>query len=261
MKELLCKAFCANLHVERVPAGWAVQTPYRLPDGDPVMFFIMTVSDSTARLEDDGATVALLEAAGVSLERKGARFKAFEGLLDQHQATYDDDAGVITTETVSLDEIPFLAINFTALMMRVHDLALLTVERVKQSWRDDAVQALHDRFDPVAQVEEGTQVSPSSGLLADVVLRFPLAPPVAVMLATTDAKGLQALVLKMELEKYQGTDTPVVLLVERAKENPLKESTYALAQSRLDGVHTFRGAEMEAMSAISRLVPPTATLQ
>lgn len=262
MKEQLCQAFCASLHVERVPAGWAVQTPYRLPDGDPVMFFIITVDDQKARLEDDGATVALLEASGVPMDKKGSRYQTFLDLLRQHHATYDDDAGVISSPVLQTAEVPAAAISFTALMLRVHDLALMTVERVRQSWRDDAVQDLHNRFDPVATVEEGTLVSGrSGGLAADVVIRPKSGPPVAVILATSNAKGLQALVLKMELEKYQGQDTPVLLLVERAKDNPLAESTYALAQSRLNGVHTYRGAEPEAMTAISRYLPADATLQ
>ena len=142
-------------------------------------------------------------------------------------------------------------------MLRVQDLALLTVERVKQSWRDDAIRDLHARFDSVAKVEEGAVVSPRvSSIPADIVIRVSGdAPPVAVILGTSNAKGLMALVLKMELEKYQGQDYPVLLLVERAKDNPLAEGTYALAQSRLNGVHTYRGAEIDAMAAISRFVP------
>lgn len=262
MKELLCQAFCARLHVERVPAGWSVATPYQLPDGDPVMFFIVTVDDATARLEDDGATVALLEAAGVSLDKKGARYQAFQELLQQHHAAYDDDEGVIRTAPLPTSDIAAASVKFTALMLRVHDLALLTVERVKQSWRDDALQDIHKRFDPVATVEEGAVVTPGVGSMpADVVIRVPDAPPVAVILGTSNAKGLQALVLKMELEKYQGRDVAVILLVERAKDNPLAEGTYALAQSRLNGVHTYRGAELDAMSAISRFVPNHPTVQ
>lgn len=257
MKELLCEAFCASLHVDRVPVGWAVQTPYRLPDGDPVMFFIVNQGGDRARLEDDGATVALLEALGVSLDKKGARFQAFQDLLQQHQASYDDDAGIISSPVLPIKDVPSAAVGFAALMLRVHDLALFTIERVRQSWRDDAMRDLHTRFDDVATVEEGVTVSPSgAGLTADVVIRPKDGPPVAVILATSNAKGLHALVLKMELEKYQDDATPVLLLVERAKDNPLSESTYALAQSRLNGVHTYRGAEPEAMAAVSRHVSP-----
>ncbi|PXA95556.1 hypothetical protein DMC47_19280 [Nostoc sp. 3335mG] len=257
MKEELCQAFCAQLHVEKLLSGWAVRTPYRLPDGDPVMFFIMTQGDN-ARLEDDGATVGLLEAAGVSLDKRGARYQAFSALLDQHGATYDEAEGVIRTDPLPLADVAAASVSFTALMLRVHDLALLTVERVRQSWQDDAMRDLHSRFDPIARVEENVPVHPHVGALpADAVIRLPNEPPIAIIMGTTNAKGLQALVLKMELEKYQGQDIPVILLVERAKDNPLAEGTYALAQSRLNGVHTYRGAEAEAISAISRLVPGT----
>jgi hypothetical protein len=262
MKEELCKAFCARLHVERVPSGWAIQTPYKLPDGDPVMFFIITVSDGVQRLEDNGATVAMLEASGVSLEKKGARFQAFQELLVQHGASYDDDAGVICTVDMPTQDIPDTAVNFTALMLRVHDLAMLSVERVSQSWRDDALRDIHEKFDATAKVEEQVLVSPKVGSIApDVVIRPVSGPPVAIFLGTTQAKGLTALVLKMEMEKYQEQNYPVVLIIERAKDNPIAEGTLALAQSRLNGVHTYRGAEFDMVEALTRYVQPNETLQ
>ena len=261
MKEQLCEAFCAQLHVEPVLRGWAVQTPYRLPDGDPVTFFIIRAGADTAHLEDDGSTIAFLEGSGVSLDRKGARWSAFSELLNQHEARFDDEEGVIRTGQFELPDVGAAAVKFTALMLRVHDLALLNTERVRQSWKDDALRDLHARFDTLGRVEEDTIVSPKvSAIAADAVIRVPNNPPLVVIMGTTNAKGLQALVLKMELEKYQNEDIPVVLLLERAKDNPLSEGTYALAQSRLNGVHTYRGAEADAMSAVSRHLG-SATLQ
>ncbi|WP_271299604.1 DUF1828 domain-containing protein [Sphingomonas sp. CV7422] len=256
MKDQLCKAFCARLHVERVPAGWAVQTPYKLPDGDPIMFFIVGETDAAVHLEDSGATIALLEASGVSLDAKGSRFVAFTELLSQHGASYDDHLGVIRSSSMRLNEAPEASVAFTALMLRVHDLALLSTDRVKQSWKDDALHDIHVRFDDIAEIEENAPVtSKVSTIPVDAVIRVPNKPPVAVIIGTSNTKGLQALVLKMELEKYQGQDIPVLLLVERAKANPLSEGTQALAMSRLDGVQAYRGAETEALDAISRYVP------
>lgn len=253
MKRELCNAFCSQLHVERVPAGWAVQTPYRHPDGDPLMFFIMTVCDGIARLEDDGATLAVLEANGVSMDSKGARYETLLSLLSDHDAYFDGDEGVIRSPDLAIAEVPNAAVKFMALMLRIHDLALLNVDRVRKTWRDDAVADIHRQFDPISTVEENVLVIPGTGsLFADVVIRAVGVAPIAVILATSNGKGLQALVLKMELEKYQHKEATVLLLVERAKENPLAEPTYALAQSRLNGVHTYRGAELDAMSAIGR---------
>lgn len=262
MKEKLCQAFCERMFVDRVPAGWAVQTPYRLHDGDPVMFFIMTISQDVARLEDDGTTIGLLEGDGVSLDKRGARYEALNELLTQHDAEYDEQLGVIRTADMPIDDIADASVNFAALMLRIHDLALLSVERVKQSWQDDAKADLHAKFDSVATVEENVPVTSGVGSIpADMVIRTPDAPPVAIIFATSQTKGLHALVLKMELAKYQNEDAPVLLLVERARTNPLAEGTYALAQSRLDGVFTYRGTETDALSAVGRMVGQHGTLQ
>lgn len=258
MKEQLCSAFCAELQVERVPSGWAVSTPFRQPDGDPIMFFVVTVSHGVSRIEDDGAQFALLEACGVSLDKKGARYQAFTEMLEQHGAYYDDDAGVICTADLPESEVPHAAIRFMGLMLRIHDLALLTPERVRKTWQEDALRDIHAAFDGKAIVQDNAAVSPTlASFPADAVIRGENVPPVAVFMATADTKGLQALVLKMELERYQSEKCTVLLLVERAKDNPLREATYALAQSRLDGVLTYRGAEAEAMSALSRWALPT----
>lgn len=240
-----------------MPLGWAVSTPFTQPDGDPVMFFVVTVSPGVARLEDDGAQVAMLEAAGVPLGKKGARFDAFSEMLVQHRATYDDDAGMIRTEDMSDEHVPAAAIGFMALMLRIHDLVLLTTERVKRTWREDAMRDIHATFDGKATVEDNAPVSPKlSSFTADAVIRADGISPVAVFLATTDPKGLQALVLKMELEKYQDVKCTVVLMVERAKENALREATYALALNRLDAAFPYRGAEAEAMASIGKIVQP-----
>lgn len=262
MKEALCAAFCAELNVERVPAGWAVSTPFRQPDGDPIMFFVMTVNGETARIEDDGAQYAMIEAAGVSLDKKGTRFQAFTEMVEQHGAHYDSDEGVICTDDLHVADVPRAAIQFMGLMLRIHDLAMLTPERVRKTWQEDAMRDIHEAFEGKATVEDNAPVSPKlRSFPADAVIRYPDEPPLAVFMATTDNKGLQALVLKMELERYQDVRCTVVLMVERAKDNPLREPTYALAQSRLEGVLTYRGAESEAMAALQRWATHSETMQ
>lgn len=262
MKEELCRAFCAQLHIEELLNGWAVVTPYSHPDGDPVMFFIMKVENGKVRLEDDGAQIALLEAEGVSLDVSKSRGQALDSLLTQYGAWRDVDAGLIHSDEMEPSDAPSSALQFMALMLRVQDLALLKPERVRKTWQEDALRDIHAAFDGTAKVEDSAPVSPKfSGFPADAVIRANGAPPLAVFMATNDAKGLQALVLKMELERYQSVPCNVVLMVERAKENPLREPTYAHAQSRLDGVLTYRGAEQEAMTALSRWIPEGTSLQ
>ena len=63
MKEDLCRAFCDEIAKE-IPVGLAVSTPFRRSDGDAVSFYVIQNSTvpGLARLEDDGQTIAYLEA-------------------------------------------------------------------------------------------------------------------------------------------------------------------------------------------------------
>ena len=40
MKDQLCKAFCDNVQVRRVPAGLAVSTSFLSPEGDRIGFYV-----------------------------------------------------------------------------------------------------------------------------------------------------------------------------------------------------------------------------
>jgi hypothetical protein len=254
MKEALCRAFCAALDVERVPSGFAITTPYRFDDGDPIILYAVTVRHGFYRLEDSGVQIPMIEGSGATLS-DGTRGEGFKVMLGEYDLEFDKDEMVVRTAEVSEEEIGGAALKLLAFMLRLQDFMLLTPERVRQTWQEDALKSLHETFDLVATVEEHAPVfAETSGIPADAVVHFHEADaaPLAVFLATTDSKGLQALVLKMELEKYQGKSARVVLLVELAKKNPLLEPTYALAQARLDNVLAYRGVEADTMGALKR---------
>ena len=84
IKDQLCRAFCGGLAVEQVRAGWAITTPFKMPDGDPVRFYLMGGEGGSVRLEDDGAQVGMLEAEGVILKKGSSRREAFDDLLLGH---------------------------------------------------------------------------------------------------------------------------------------------------------------------------------
>ena len=253
MKQALCEAFCAALTVERVPSGYAITTPYTFTDGDPIILYAVTVKNGVFRLEDSGVQIPMLEAVGVTL-REGVRGQGFESLLTEYGLEFDPNEMVVRTDPTPEGEVGKAALKLLAFLLRLQDFELLAPDRVKQTWQEDALRSLHLRFDPIARVEEHAPVVPDlQGLPADAVIRFNSGgPPLAVFLGTSDAKGLEALVLKMELESYQHAPGAVVLMVERAKNNPLRERTYAMAMARLNDVLTYRGAEAETLMALAR---------
>lgn len=254
IKDQLCKAFCGGLHVEQVHAGWAVTTPFSMPDGDAIRFYLMRGASGQVWLEDDGTQVGMLEAEGVPLKRGSSRREAFDELVGAHGAVFDDKTGLITTAQFSENEAAEPALKFLALMLRIQDFALLNVDRVRNAWHEDAIKGIHAAFDGKARIEEGVPVSPKfKNWPADIVITAEGADPTAIFMATSNSKGLQALVLKMELENYQHIACHVILVVERSTKNELSEPTYALAQSRLDKVVSYVGAEVDAIAAVGKV--------
>lgn len=253
MKDILCRAFCDSLDVQRVPSGFAITTPYHYEDQDPIIIYAVTVRDGVYRLEDAGVQIPMIEAAGVGLSG-GTRGEGFKALLCEYDLEFDKEAMVVRTGEVAEADAGIAALRMLAFLVRLQDFMLLTPELVRQTWQEDAMRSLHARFDGLAEVVEHAPVVPEiAAMPADAVVRFNSGgAPLAIFFATTDTKGLQALVLKMELEKYQEQPVFVVLLVEQAKKNPLHEATYAIAQARLDDVLTYRGVELETMTKLSR---------
>jgi hypothetical protein len=102
MKDELCRAFCNEISVKEVPAGLAIGTPFRRGDGDRVAFYVVrdAALPGLARLEDDGETIPYLEACGVDFGTQ-TRMKAFESLLSEHAAEYDEVEATIRTPNMS----------------------------------------------------------------------------------------------------------------------------------------------------------------
>jgi hypothetical protein len=71
MKQKLCKAFCDDLSVSKVPAGLAVTTAFSGADGDHISFFVIKTNETKYRIEDDGVTLPYLEGSGLDFKFGG----------------------------------------------------------------------------------------------------------------------------------------------------------------------------------------------
>jgi Domain of unknown function DUF1828 len=252
MKHLICDVFCASLEVRSVPAGYAVSTPYSNADGDPLLIYFVRDERQRWRLEDDGTQVPLLEANGVDLSGK-ARGEAFDALLDEYGVELNTHARTLCSPPLSEEELGAAAVRFVGLLLRLQDLALLSPQIVRSTFREDALTAIHKAFDGRADVSDQAELSAElSGQEADVVIRSGDAPPVGIFFATSEERALQALVVKMEMDKYREIATSIILLLEYAKTNPVKPPTLGLAMARLDAVVSFREAQQDTLERIAK---------
>jgi hypothetical protein len=91
----LCSALCSGLALREVKIGYAIKTPFKLPDGDSIALYIRRDLENPRmlRFEDDGGTIAALEEDGVSLESE-ARSDAFS---TAHTMTNKTVSSILTT--------------------------------------------------------------------------------------------------------------------------------------------------------------------
>jgi hypothetical protein len=254
MMRRICETFCNSLTYKKVPIGISVTTPFFFSDGDPIVFFIVASGSTHYHIEDDGTQVPLLEASGVILT-EGSRADHFRELLSEYDLSYDQDSKVIRTLDLPESHLPEAALRFTAALIRLQDLMLLHPVIVRNTFKEDAITAIQNEFGQIASVQEDAPISDHvPGFRADVVITAKKRPPVAIYLGTSNERALIALVVKMEIERYRGQQTRILLLVEKAKKNPVDEQAYALAHARLDGVLAFRGVERDAMNNIGKLL-------
>ena len=142
MKEELCKAFCQDLEVVKVPAGLAVGTGFQKSDGDHIGFYIIGPDASGQyRVQDDGATVPWLEACGVDLGLE-AGAPRLRQMLSEYGVTLDKETFEITSDPLAKSAVPRAGLRLVAALLRLQDSGLMTHEPAGSSSGVDSKRGL-----------------------------------------------------------------------------------------------------------------------
>jgi hypothetical protein len=260
VKEALCQAFCGDLKLTDVPVGYAVTTTFRRDDGDSVAFYIVRDKSRPGiyRIEDDGATVAFLEGAGVDFSTE-TRSEAFQTLLEAHQVEFDEDEMLLHTDAMPEADLPRAAMRFLSLMLRINDFLLLTRDKVASTFKEDAAARIIERLEGKAIVEQDKPVSPSlSDTVPDMVIRRANRAPVAVFFGSSAQRVNDAIFLQMQALYELHEQVQVIALLER--ENVINHDLRRRAANRLAAVPIYRGDETTAINRIEREVIGQGTL-
>lgn len=257
-KDALCRAFCGDIFIRDVPVGFAVSTGFKRDDGDAIGFYVVydTEDRSVARLEDDGMTIPTLEASGADVS-DGPRAEAFVSLLSEYGVEHDESENVLHTPFMSIDKLAREAVRFVAFLLRIQDFMLVTRERVEETFKADVIRAVTERFSGRATVTTDDVISESlKDYPADVVIRPHQdlqRAPMALYIATSENKALEALVLRMQTQFVERIPCKVMMVLETAKPQRIKERTLARAMNSFP-VAVFRGQEIPALEAIERQI-------
>jgi hypothetical protein len=249
MKEQLCRAFCDNVQIRQVPAGFAVSTGFLSPDGDRIGFYVRRLEGELYRLEDDGFTLPALEASGLDFS-SGSRGIAMRELLTEYGVEIDQDARGFAIDGINEAALPAAALRFVAFSLRVRDFEIMTEARVLSTFRDDVAKLLRESVGGRAAIEEMAPIAPDlSDFSADFVLRAHGRRPVGVFLGTGDSRVLEAIIVQMRAIHEAHVDCAVIALLERGRS--ITSVVRRNAGNRLTAVAEFRGDEIASIQRIA----------
>ena len=250
IKDSLCDAFCGMLSVTKVPAGFAVGTGHEGMNGDHIGFYVLGPNDlGKFHIQDDGLSIATLEAEGVDLTNK-TRNAIFAELREQYSIQYDKESGELKSADIEPDRIGAESLKFMAFMLRVQDLLLTTHERIASTFRAEAEKIIRDIAGDRATIVENYVLSPLvADVAAELAIIVPNRPPVAVFFGLDDKHLMEALLLQSYAANKR-IECSVIALLET--EGSVTSKMRQRANNHLEAVPTFRGDELAACARIVR---------
>lgn len=235
-----------------MPAGLAVSTAFSFSDSEPVGFYVVGPDAlGRYRIEDDGTTIPLIEADGIDLETP-TRSDAVDSLLTEYGARYDQERGELTTLHMSADQVPAAAFKFVALLLRLQDLILLTPERAASTFREDASKAIREALGSRAIIRENESIAPGIEFPADLIIQAGQREPVAVFLAMSEQRVLEAVVAQMAVTYETHSPCSVIALLE--KDGSVTRKMRTRASNRLTAMPIYEGDQRAAIQRIEREV-------
>lgn len=253
----LCAAFCGELNVAEVPAGLAVSAMFRNATGDRVDCLVERGAQGWT-LSDSGDFLGDLEASGVDI-KTGNRAEFLARALSPAHAIIDEETLQITTRMDgALD--PRRVTEFLVALGRAQDLVFWTRERVRSTFRDDAIAAVKLALGGLATIELRAPVDLTlAEFPADLVIR-PAATTAgetktAVYFAQEVDHLTEAMALAQELRLLKRYDVRVAALIEEPK--TLTSAKAVRALNRIDNHSYYRHDEAQAVRKIIRTALPT----
>jgi hypothetical protein len=190
----------------------------------------------------------MIEAMGIDLDT-ATRNDAVAQLYAEYGANYNQETGELSTLPMSAEAVPERALQFVSLLLRLQDLILLTPERAASTFKEDAVKAIKRSLEGRATIHENQ--SPALGIEfpADLFIQAPSRSPVAVFLAMSEQRVLEAVVAQMAVTYEAKADCSIIALLE--KDSSVTRGMRQRAANRLTAMPIFEGDEDAAVKRIA----------
>jgi hypothetical protein len=249
----ICDALCKGFTVRQVPIGFAIASPFDWFTGDKMIFYART-RGALVRFEDSGATLFELEGAGVDLSST-TRMESLRELCAEAGVTWDEEEAQFFTDYVRPEGVGLAAIRFMSFMVRIQDMLLTVRQRVSNTFRDDLIAAVQQRFAPDGEVAiNEAPVAELSYYVVDIVVRHKSGKLAAIFPATSEEKVLSATLFAKELELRHIDNVVPFLVFEQAGSSKISRDTQAKAMNSELELGTWDGGRADVLEKINRHV-------
>lgn len=142
--------------------------------------------------------------------------------------------------------------SFVGLLLRLQDLVLLTPERAASTFREDASRAIREAMGDRATISENESISPNAEFPADMIIEAAGHTPVAIYLAMSEQRVLEAVVAQMSTLYEAQIACSVIVLLE--KPTSINGRMLRHAANRLTALPIYEGDNQAAVQRIQREV-------
>jgi len=214
VKQLLCNSFCRDIGFKETRNGAIVSLPIFDMDGDAFSIYLSEITGGW-RLSDGASTVMRLSYENdLDTLLKGSRFDLFNNYVVEAGAEYDD--GEFTMQ-IPADQLVMGLFEFTRLLNRISDLALLKQHRVVSTFKDQLREALFSLL-PSDQIHENYRV-PGLPNADDYVIDYMVEAETPLFLfGASNKDSVRLSIITMQyLEKHDINFNSLVILEDSSK--------------------------------------------
>lgn len=214
VKQLLCNSFCRDIGFKETKNGAIVSLPIFDMDGDAFSVYLSEIAGGW-RLSDGASTVMRLSYENdLDSLFKGSRLDLFSNYVAEANAEYDD--GEFTMQ-IPADQLVAGLFEFTRLLNRISDLALLKQHRVISTFKDQLREALFSLL-PSDQIHENYHV-PGLPNADDYIIDYMIEAETPLFLfGASNKDSVRLSIITMQyLEKHDINFNSLVILEDSSK--------------------------------------------
>lgn len=214
IKQQLCNSFCRQIGFKEYKNGAIISLPIYDNDGDAYSIYLNETTGGWS-LSDGASTIMRLSYENdIDTLLKGSRLDLLNAYVAEAGAEYDDGELILN---IPADQLITGLFEFTKLMNRISDIALLKFHRASSTFKEQLKESLFDILSKDSIHEN--YIVPSLPNAEDYIIDYKIDAEIPLFIfAANNKDSVRLSIITMQyLEKYNIDFNSIVILEDMAK--------------------------------------------